>query len=211
MFTGIVAGLCPVVAFDYSQCKVRLGVALDSLADGLEEGASVAVNGVCLTVVGVAGDVVMFDVVPATTQITNLSSLGIGKCVNVERSMRFGDEIGGHLLSGHVCTTVTVMKASSGSIGPGIVFQVPQNWSRYLMPKGFVALNGVSLTLSEFDRESSVGRVNLIPETLRRTNLGEANSGDQLNLEIDTQTMAIVNTVENYLSSNPSIVESSSS
>ncbi len=207
MFTGLVANACSVVSVHQTASGRRLSIALEPLSTGLELGASVAVNGVCLTVATITDGIVSFDVVPATDSVTNLESLRTGSLVNVERSLRIGDEIGGHLVSGHVCTTATVVDIELGR-KRGIEFEVTDEWSRFMVPKGFIALNGVSLTLDWFDDARRRGRVNLIPETLQRTTLGAVEIGDQLNVEIDAQTLATVGTVERYLDARQGIGQS---
>ena len=207
MFTGLVANACSVVTVHQSASGRRLSIALESISTGLELGASVSVNGVCLTVATIADGIVSFDVVPATDSVTNLGSLCKGSLVNVERSLRIGDEVGGHLVSGHVCTTATVVAIELGK-NRGIEFEVTEEWGRFMVAKGFIALNGVSLTLAWFDKARRRGRVNLIPETLQRTTLGAVKIGDQLNVEIDAQTIATVSTVERYLDARLGIAQS---
>ncbi len=204
MFTGIVARTCSVVGLNDSSPTLDLRIGLGSLCDGLVDGSSVSVNGVCLTVAECNNGEAKFDVVPATASLTNLSQCKLGSEVNIERSLKIGSEIGGHVLSGHVCETVLVSEASKTLQESTIVFKASDEWKRFLFSKGFIALNGVSLTLAEFDRETGVGRVNLIPETMERTNLGRTKAGDTLNLEIDSQTQSIVETTENFLRENPS-------
>ena len=130
---------------------------------------------------------------------TNLGELDAGSRVNVERSLRFGDEVGGHILSGHVAATVPVVEDRSDPGYRRLTVQVPDFWMRYLGLKGFVALNGASLTIAELDRESSTISVSLIPETLARTTFGDVRTGDRLNLEVDAQTQAVVDTVRSML------------
>lgn len=208
MFTGIVQAVCPVRLVSSPHSFLRLQVDLGVTATELQVGASVALNGVCLTAVEVDGTSAEFDVIEATARISNLGCLQSGDLVNVERSLRFGDEVGGHMLSGHIADTVHVEDVSSRSQSPSIVFKVPSELKHYLFQKGFIALNGVSLTLAEYESSTQLGTVNFIPETLRRTNLTNLSVGDRLNLEIDAQTQAIVDTVNVYLSehgiSNPS-------
>ena len=122
-----------------------------------------------------------------------------GSRVNVERSLRFGDEVGGHILSGHVAATVPVVEDRSEPGYRRLTVQVPDFWMRYLGLKGFVALNGASLTVAELDREASTISVSLIPETLARTTFGDVRTGDRLNLEVDAQTQAVVDTVRSML------------
>ena len=130
---------------------------------------------------------------------TNLGDLDAGSRVNVERSLRFGDEVGGHILSGHVAATVPVVEDRSEPGYRRLTVQVPDFWMCYLGLKGFVALNGASLTIAELDRESSTISVSLIPETLARTTFGDVRTGDRLNLEVDAQTQAVVDTVRSML------------
>ncbi len=199
MFSGIVGGTCPVRSLEQSRNAYSLTLDLGHFKDDLEIGASVAVNGVCLTAVAIGSTSVSFDVVAATISTTNLGSLEVGSHVNVERSLRVGDEIGGHILSGHICGTVQVVELNTEPHNRGMSFLILPDWTRYFVPKGFIALNGVSLTLAEIDQESRIGHVNLIPETLRQTNLGEVEVGDKLNLEVDPMTQMIVQTVDSYL------------
>lgn len=199
MYTGIVLGTCPVTALTHGSGTTALTVDLGGYAEGLQPGASVAVNGTCLTAVQVADGQVRFDIIEETWRQTNLSDLGVGARVNVERSFRLGDEVGGHILSGHVAaaTTVTAVVADEGH--RLVTVAVPERWMPYLMAKGFVALNGASLTIQELDRAASTVTVSLIPETLARTTFGSVEPGDRLNLEVDAQTQAVVDTVRAML------------
>lgn len=200
MFTGIVQGLCRVSCLNRGGDVSTLTVDLtDDTAHGVELGASIAINGCCLTVTRTLGSEVDFEVVDASLDLTNLSELTVDALVNVERALRFGDEIGGHVLSGHIACTVEVTDVVRRSSDSSCTFLVPSKWSKYLMTKGFIALNGASLTLAELDRENGEGRVNLIPETLERTNLGQIQVGSRLNMEVDSTTQTIVDTVERVL------------
>ena len=194
MFTGIVQGVCAVVAAEVGNAT-RLRIDLGELADGLRPGASVAVNGVCLTAVAVEASIVAFDVIAETLRSTNLGALKRGSAVNVERSFRVGDEVGGHILSGHIAATAAVRDVTIASGNTVVTATVPRPWMRYLMAKGFVALNGASLTIQALDREAATLSVALIPETLARTTFGGIAIGDRLNLEVDAQTQAVVDTV----------------
>lgn len=140
-----------------------------------------------------------FDLVRETIGTTNLGDLRRGSRVNVERSLRVGDEVGGHLLSGHVSATVPVIEDRTEPGYRRLTVQIPEFWMRYLSLKGFVALNGASLTIAELDRQASTISVSLIPETLARTTFGDVRTGDRLNLEVDPQTQAIVDTVRSML------------
>ena len=134
-----------------------------------------------------------------TLETTNLADLRPESVVNVERSVSVGDEVGGHLLSGHVAATVPVVDVCAEVGYRRLTVEIPAVWLRYLSLKGFVALNGASLTIADLDRQKSTIAVSLIPETLARTTFGDTTTGDHLNLEIDPQTQAVVDTVRSML------------
>ena len=143
MYTGIVQGLCPVRAVHVRDNLRTFDVELGELATGAEPGASIALNGTCLTVTSVGDDgCVSFDVIPQTLRNTNLALVTAGDRVNVERSARIGDELGGHKVSGHVTGTVVVAEIRIDGHDHVIGFDVPQGWLRYLFARGFVALDG---------------------------------------------------------------------
>lgn len=209
MFTGIVAAACRVTSAHFDSTHGQIAVELPSdLRDGLELGASVSVDGVCLTVSALEGSVATFDIIKGTIDRTSLSSAAPGLHVNIERSVTVGSEVGGHEVSGHVdtCATVDKIEHMPGSVC--MTFGVPERWMRYLFPHGFVAINGASLTVSDLYKDTSQFTVWLIPETLRRTNLGMCKQGSIVNVEIhrgvqvvvDTMTTAIENFLERSLS-----------
>ena len=140
-----------------------------------------------------------FDLIRETVELSNLGDLAPGATVNVERSFRVGDEVGGHILSGHIAGVAVVSDITSDDGHRLVTFAVPQEWMGYLLLKGFVALNGVSLTIAEIDRSAVTIAVSLIPETLARTTFGRLEVGDRINLEVDSQTQAIVDTVREVL------------
>jgi len=199
MFTGIVQGFCEVVAVVDEPGIRRLSLRLGQLADGLETGASVAVNGACLTATAIADGVVRFDVIRETLQLTNIGQLCMGAHANVERSFRVGDEVGGHILSGHVSGVATVSRIEEPENERNVYFSVPEGLMKYLTWKGFVSLDGASLTLAHVDAANREIGVCLIPETIARTSLGAIGIGDRVNLEVDAQTQTIVETVERLL------------
>ena len=199
MFTGIVQRIGAVAAVAEADGVLVLTVRIGDLTNKLAPGASVAVNGTCLTAVAIDADTVRFDVVAETRGATNLGGLKPGHRVNIERSLRFGDEVGGHILSGHTSATATVVALDRTPGHCRLTVSVPENWLRYLMPKGFVALNGASLTIQSLDPVGNTIDVSLIPETLDRTTFGDAKIGDRLNLEVDAQTQAVVETVHRLL------------
>jgi len=198
MFTGIVQGTAEITAIIEKQAfrthTVRLPAAL---LPGLQAGASVAHNGCCLTVTAIDGDLVSFDLMQETLRLTNLGALKVGDRVNVERAARFGDEIGGHAMSGHIMTSVPVSRILESENNRQIWFRLPSELGRYTFTKGYIGIDGISLTIGEVrDGEFCV---NLIPETLTRTNIAGRAVGDRVNIEIDPQTQAIVDTVERVL------------
>ena len=199
MFTGIVQGLGEVTQIQDHGGIRRLQVRLPTGRDqGLETGASVAINGVCLTVVGWDQHGVEFDVIDETLRLTNLGDLKVGRVVNVERAARFGDEIGGHVLSGHIHGRAQVTEVVETDANLAVWWAVPDALKKYVLPKGYVSLNGCSLTVGDTERDGQLS-IHLIPETRELTTFGRVTVGDSLNLEIDSQTQAIVDTVERVL------------
>jgi len=198
MFTGIVQAKVEVLNFVKKAQFARLTLALPAaLGSGLTTGASIAVNGACLTVTEIIDAAVSFDLIMETLRITNLDELQPGSWVNVERAARFGDEIGGHQLSGHIHDTVTVCAIDTPPDNCILRFAVPPTWRQYIFAKGYVGLNGASLTIAAVADDCFT--VYLIPETLRITTFGQIRIGDRVNLEIDTQTQCIVDTVTRML------------
>ena len=131
-----------------------------------------------------------------TLRTTNLGSLSEGDRVNVERSFQVGDEVGGHIVSGHITTTAAVVERRVVGHDHVMVFDLPEQWMKFVFHKVFIALDGASLTVSSVDRASNRFAVSLIPETLQRTTLGRLGEGDLVNVEVDAQTLTTVETVE---------------
>ncbi|MFC2553563.1 MAG: riboflavin synthase subunit alpha [Rodentibacter sp.] len=199
MFSGIVQGVAPIHSItekaDFRTQVVKLP---PEMRKGLAIGASVANNGVCLTVTEINDDLVSFDLMQETLRITNLGALKVGEWVNIERAMQMGAEIGGHILSGHVYCTATISNIIASENNRQIWFELLNTEvMKYILTKGFVAVDGISLTIGEVRGNQFC--VNLIPETLQRTLMGQRKLGDRVNIEIDSQTQAIVDTVERYL------------
>ena len=195
MFTGIVQGTAEVKSIDKRNELSRLGIQFPVTAlANVAHGASIAINGTCLTVSEFTDSIVYFDVMMETLRVTNLGNLDESSIVNFERAAKFGDEIGGHLLSGHIHTTVSVVKIEKPENNCIITFEVPQDWVKYILPKGFVAVNGCSLTVGEVLNNQF--NVYLIPETLDITTFGGISLETEINLEVDHQTQTIVDTVE---------------
>ncbi len=197
MFTGIVQGIATV-----QRLEDRPGLRSFSLrfprgfADGLALGASVAVDGVCLTVTALEGaDAARFDVMQQSLALTTLAALAEGSRVNVERAAKDGAEIGGHPLSGHVDFMATLAAIRTPENNRVLRIAVPPRFVRYVFAKGYIAINGASLTVAEADRAAGWFEVWLIPETLRMTTFGEKAEGAALNIEIERQTQVFVDTV----------------
>ncbi|MBI3146209.1 MAG: riboflavin synthase subunit alpha [Pseudogulbenkiania sp.] len=198
MFTGIVQAAAEVVHIEEKERFRTHVVRLPAhLLQGLELGASVAHNGCCLTVARVDGDLVHFDLMQETLRITNLGALRMGDRVNIERAARFGDEIGGHAMSGHILCLARVTEVIETPNNRTIWFELPAEHAKYVLTKGYIGIDGVSLTIGAV--EGNRFCVHLIPETLERTIIGARRPGDAINIEIDPQTQAIVDTVERVL------------
>ena len=200
MFTGIVQGIAQIYAIkDSDNFRTQIVKLPAEMRKGLAIGASVANNGVCLTVTEIHDDLVSFDLMQETLRITNLGGLKAGDFVNIERAMQMGAEIGGHILSGHVYCTASVSQIIESENNRQVWFKLPtkKDVMKYILTKGFIAIDGISLTIGEVKNDEFC--VNLIPETLHRTLIGKRQIGDLVNIEIDPQTQAIVDTVENYL------------
>jgi riboflavin synthase len=207
MFTGIVQGKFPLLTVETKPGLNRLVIELsDELLIDLTIGASVAVDGVCLTVTDIEPPRVYFDVMQQTLSLTTLAGLSAGDWVNVERSAKQGVEIGGHIISGHVDGTVEVVSVEQPENNCFIRYRVPADKMKYVFPKGFIGLNGCSLTVADVDPQQQTVQVCFIPETLRVTTHGNKRPGDRLNFEVDRQTQTIVDTVENFLTANPQLV-----
>jgi riboflavin synthase len=199
MFTGIVQGTARVTAVtDRPGLRTLRLTFVPGFDAGLQVGASVAADGVCLTVSAVHDGAADFDVMQQTLTLTTLGALRTGATVNVERAARQGAEVGGHVLSGHVDFQATLTALREPENNRVLRIAVAAPWMRYVFAKGYIAVDGASLTVSEARREhddSGWFEVWLIPETLRLTTFGAKQAGDLLNIEIERQTQVIVDTV----------------
>lgn len=200
MYTGIVQALVPVESVDAKEGLTTFSIRLpDDLSGDIETGASIAVNGVCFTVTRIEGPEVWFDAIRETLALSNIKYLKPGTMVNVERSARADAEVGGHVLAGHVTDTATVLKIESEENNCRMTFAGKSAWLKYIFDKGFLAVNGASLTVASVDRKENTFSINLIPETLERTNFSLLTEGDEVNIELEHQTRIIVDTVERVL------------
>ena len=197
MFTGIVKACVLVTQIEKEEGLHHVAVQFsDEYARGLQKGASVSISGVCLTVTGVHDGAISFDIMGETIAKTTLGILHEGDRVNIERSATLADEIGGHMLSGHITGTAEIITVEHPVNNHVVAFRVPHAWMKYILPKVFIALDGASLTIVDIDAEKNTFTVWLIPETLRITTFGFKTIGDRVNVEIDSRTQAIVDTVE---------------
>ncbi|EEX92400.1 riboflavin synthase subunit alpha [Vibrio orientalis CIP 102891 = ATCC 33934] len=198
MFTGIVQGMAEVIAIKKKDKFQTHTVKLTGeMRQGLAIGASVAHNGCCLTVTRIEGDLIDFDLMQATLALTNLGALAEGDSVNIERAAKFGDEIGGHSMSGHISLVAEVVDVIDSPNNRTIWFSIAEDKIKYVLAKGYIGLDGCSLTIGEVEQDRF--SVHLIPETLDRTLFGTRQVGDKINVEFDPQTQAIVDTVERVL------------
>lgn len=200
MFTGIVKGIGRIAGVQRRSGLVTFDIELPAGAEtDLEIGASVAVDGVCLTVTSSSGRRATFDVMQETLTRTTLGDLHERSAVNIERAAKEGAEIGGHPLSGHVDCVARVAAIETPDNNRVLTLEVPRPWIRYVFAKGYVALNGASLTVASVDKRASTFTVWLIPETLRMTTFGEKDPGARINMEIERSTQVTVDTIREFL------------
>ena len=191
MFTGIVEELGEVVAIEDLADAARLTVRGPQVTEGVSHGDSIAVNGVCLTVTGSSGGTFTADVMRETLDRSSLGTLAPGTPVNLERPVRLSDRLGGHLVQGHIDGTGTIVSRAPGERWDVVRIALPPGLARYVVEKGSVAVDGISLTVSAVGGDAGGGRsaswfeVSLIPETLKRTTLGTRQPGEMVNLEVD--------------------------
>ena len=183
MFTGIVEELGEVTALDLDADSARLSVRAPVVSADAVHGASIAVNGVCLTVVDIRGDVFTADVMRETLERSTLGGLSSGERVNLERAVRAADRLGGHIVQGHVDGVDEVQSRSPGVRWETVRIGLPPRLARYVVEKGSIAVDGVSLTVSALGNDWF--EISLIPATLELTTLGLRKPGEWVNLEVD--------------------------
>ncbi|CAI8316254.1 MAG: Riboflavin synthase [Euryarchaeota archaeon UBA443] len=196
MFTGIVQGKGVITSIESGNEITTLRIQVPS-TEGLSIGASISIDGVCLTATTFSDGIVSFDVIPETLEKTTLGHLEQGQQVNVERSLRYGDEVGGHLLSGHIIGRGLINKADRIGDGAQYTIMAPPDIRKYIVSKGYVGIDGISLTIGDVCEDGF--DLHLIPETIRLTTIGDKQVGDAVNLEIDSTTMMVVETVERMM------------
>lgn len=198
MYTGIVQGVGQIIEIvdqpGLRTYKVKLP---DHLTDNITIGASIANDGCCLTVTGFGKDWVSFDIMQETLALTTLGDKKLNDYVNIERSAKYGDEIGGHIMSGHISCTATITDIKKTATNCQMHLVLPKQFIKYVLYKGFIGIDGASLTVGEVIEDGF--NIHLIPETLSITTLDSKQIGDRVNIEIDSQTQAVVDTVERVL------------
>lgn len=198
MFTGIIRGLCPLEAVDlngdtFGRITIRH---TEDMIQNLRLGDSVAIDGVCLTATEIKDLLVTYDVIKSTLSRTIIGEYMVGIHVNLERSLKPDGEIGGHEVSGHVDTTAIVESIDSTPGNRCVFFRLPCMFGKYVFPRGFITINGVSLTVSDCLDSGSLFSVWLIPETIRVTNLGSLHVGQRVNVELHRGVQVLVDTLE---------------
>lgn len=196
MFTGIVQGVGEVITKTSHNTVTSMTIKLPNVKS-LAIGASVSINGVCLTVVSLDSNVVQFDIIDETLKRTNLGDISVGDFVNIERSLKFGDEVGGHVLSGHIFDTGIINSKAKKGDQMSLSILAPPSIQKYLTEKGYIAIDGISLTVGEI--KDGCFDLHIIPETMRLTILDSKEVGDIVNIEIDSNTQLIVETIERLL------------
>ena len=196
MFTGIVQGVGEVITKTSHNTVTSMTIKLPNVKS-LAIGASVSINGVCLTVVSLDSNIVQFDIIDETLKRTNLGNISVGDYVNIERSLKFGDEVGGHVLSGHIFDTGIINSKAKKGDQMSLSILAPPSIQKYLTEKGYIAIDGISLTVGEI--KDGCFDLHIIPETMRLTILDSKEVGDIVNIEIDSNTQLIVETIERLL------------
>ncbi|WP_295164788.1 riboflavin synthase subunit alpha [uncultured Buchnera sp.] len=206
MFTGIVNGIARVVSIDKKKKFHTYTVDFPAfLLKNLKIGDSVANNGCCLTVKYINNFYVVFDIMQITIENTNLGNLNVGDYVNIERSLKYGDEMGGHIISGHIMHTAKICKILKLDENYFLWCKVNSNsLMKYIFYKGFICIDGISLTISDIMKDEFC--ISIIPETLSSTTIGYKKIGQLVNIEIDFYTQIIVDTTKRLIKNNMSLL-----
>jgi riboflavin synthase len=203
VFSGIVTHKAKVLKVKFQSDHMSLEIyASKNFIKGLKKGASISVNGVCLTSKDTGKNGLRFDVIQETLDRTNLGKISKGDMVNLERSIKASSEIGGHLMSGHIHYTAKINKVIEKDNTKDMIIHLSKNYSEYVMEKGYIGINGCSLTIGKVNKSDFI--IHLIPETLKVSNLSNLNELDTVNIEIDQNTIAIVDTVKRTLAAKKS-------
>ena len=197
MFTGIVQGTGTIISIDKKSTSSTLSIDLGELSSHLSLGSSVSINGVCMTVTSQKDTIVFFDAIQETLSRTTLGQAVEGDVVNLERALKMGDELGGHLLSGHIMCKSSVVSRKNNGEGVDLEISINDELKPYIMEKGYIAIDGISLTIGKVNQNTF--NLHLIPETLERTTINSKIEGSLVNIEIDSITQAVVSTVASIM------------
>lgn len=196
MFTGIVQAVGQLTALMPTGEGLQLRVATpENFTRDVTLGASVAVDGICLTVVEFGERELVFDAIHHTLRTTNLGDRQLGDPVNLERSFRFGEEVGGHVVSGHVSSVAEITSLQLDGGDNHLAFRVDPAWAPYVFARGFLAVDGASLTVAEYDGETRIAKIFVIPETIRATAFSGYRVGEKVNIEVESQTRILVDVI----------------
>lgn len=197
MFTGIVQGTGTIISIDKKGTSSTLSIDLGELSSHLSLGSSVSIDGVCMTVTNQKDTIVFFDAIQETLSRTTLGQAVEGDMVNLERALKMGDELGGHLLSGHIMCKSSVISRKNNGEGVDLEISINDELKPYIMEKGYIAIDGISLTIGKVNQNTF--NLHLIPETLERTTINSKIEGSLVNIEIDSITQAVVSTVTSIM------------
>jgi|TARA_B100001750_G_scaffold230078_1_gene226168 riboflavin synthase len=194
MFTGIITGTGKIQKIDNTtknRSAIKLKVDLSKNSKGLKIGQSVALNGVCLSVTNISKNICSFEMIDETMKKTDLGNLKVGSLINIERSLKIGERLEGHFVLGHIDGVATITKIEKKQKEVKIWFRIPKKLAKYVVQKGSIALDGISLTL--VDVKKDLASVCLIPHTIKITNFRTKKIGDKLNIETDILGKYILN------------------
>jgi len=198
MFSGIVSGIGSVKSIKHKNDIISIEVkAPKNFSKKLKKGASVSVDGVCLTAINSDSDTIKFDVIEETLSRTTIGNFVKGQKVNLERSMTASSEIGGHLISGHIHCVSEIISINEKKSSKDMKISIPKGMDKYILEKGYIGINGCSLTVGKVFKTNF--NIHLIPETLKVTNLDLLKEKSLVNIELDQNTVTIVNSVEKIL------------
>lgn len=205
MFTGLIEQVCRITSVNRSAGALELGIDLGKLAEESKNGDSVAVSGVCLTVAGLGGNLAKFDVSGETLAKSSLGKLTAGSKVNIELAMKVGERLGGHIVQGHVDGVAKIKSIDKRGEFADIRFEAETELLDQMVVQGSIAVDGISLTIATLEGNSFSAAI--IPETLKNTTLGEAKTGDVVNIEADIITKTIKKQIEKILSQRQTLTE----
>lgn len=199
MFTGIIQGIAKLKVIKEKNFFRTYTIKLPKkMIKNLKLGSSISNNGCCLTVSCIKNNLISFDIIKETLDVTNLGNLNVGDKINVERSVKLQDEIGGHLMSGHIATTAKIIKIIQLHNNYEMWFFFKNNnFMKFIFKKGFIGIDGISLTVNKIFKNTF--SINLIPKTLLSTTIGLKKLGQFVNIEIDFKTQIIVESMERFL------------